>query len=278
MVDVSCRARRRAGRVRERAGARCAVRGGTTRTPSPAVRAEGHRARARRVLLRGARGAERRAVFLRCVRRASLRGRAARARSAAHRGAGVVRREPASRGVVRFAGRDAKPSASALLATARPRPRAGGARGAGGADFDGTVARPGGTGGRAPVQRRVRRRDAASAGAGRVRGGAASEGARARRARRRPRDVSRRRGRSRRTTSQRIDGKLLLRPTRAARRSSGGFVFLRAERARRDARVPGELPRNVRVRGGEGDVRRRRARGKSVRAVSARRHRRYRRG
>ena len=73
VISASCRARRRAGRVRERAGGRCAVRGGATRAPSPAVRAEGHRARARRVLLRGAGGAERRAVFLRRIHRESLR-------------------------------------------------------------------------------------------------------------------------------------------------------------------------------------------------------------
>ena len=236
------------------------MRGGATRAPSPAVRAEGHRARARRVLLRGAGGAERRAVFLRRIHRESLRGRAARARAAARRGAVVVRREPASRGAVRFVGvgGDAKPSSvsPAVLATARAHARARRARGAGGVtpggtEPGGTVARSGGLRRRYPVTSRVRRRDSASAGAGRVRGRAAREGS------------------PTRTSAERPTRGRLLRSARAARRSSGGSVFLRAERARRDARVPGELPRDVRLRGGAGDVRRRRARGKRVRALSA---------
>ena len=102
----------------------------------PGCASRGHRARARRVLLRGAGGAERRAVFLRRIHRESLRGRAARARAAARRGAVVVRREPASRGAVRFVASEETrkpPSVSpAVLATARAHARARRARGAGG--------------------------------------------------------------------------------------------------------------------------------------------------
>ena len=108
---------------------------------------------------RGAGGAERRAVFLRRIHRESLRGRAARARAAARRGAVVVRREPASRGAVRFVGvgGDAKPSSvsPAVLATARAHARARRARGAGGVtpggtEPGGTVARSGGLRRRSP--------------------------------------------------------------------------------------------------------------------------------